>query len=1248
MHSPLHVPATWLSPAELRAAIRAAGLESYRPAFRAGSCDAADLDPRWLPTLAAIQARFPTSDLLGVVDLLVNDTSGVLDKVRPGLTAEIQICYALEEARREVLARQPFALRYRMPTFQALQWMQAAGISKLAELTAGELGLADRAPHRDVDLSHLIAGDYRGAPREMDVFTRELMEVMFAFAARRVRDAAPLPELPGAGPGVLNLRAALITARDGLLVGVTGFSNLLRCGEIQVDLQRLVFSVSSASWRLWHLSGPAGEVRVTLQHVAGGRLVAHGEASGPPPLRALLVAALITRLLRVYLPTLGDLSALEQACQPNPWRQVLAELAEQERALTPDDSASALGWRVRMGGIGVEAVDPVRVTPLKRGDGVRLAGVEGTEAAQLAGADGDEQERIRAWSTARAAAWPRFVYDLAGHRRVFAVPSGASASAWLGPLPVVRRRLRLRLQRDGDSVVFVLPDGGPYWFELRGLADADERDQLRVRLRPDASAIECVRMPQRLYSVFRSLAKVEGRFPREALPDLVARVPMLARDCDLEVDDGVASQVLEPDMRLHLRLERQGHGLRVDAAMVAIPGGAPWAPGVGPEVVYASTGDGLLMSRRRPLEERAAWEQLAVRLAPGAPNDEGVLQLESTEAALAAIAVLRDAPGVTVTWSGRQVRLHRAAAGNLRVSVRSGVDWFAVDGLLRVEGLTVELREALAALRGGAVFIPMRDGEWVELESDLRSVLQAMSRALPVGPDGPQVGPLHTPLLGELEHLGASVEGAAWRELAGRLEEAAALPVEVPEGMSLRPYQEEGFRWMCRLSHWGAGAVLADDMGLGKTVQAIAWLRHHAAHGPALVVCPTSVCSNWLAELERFAPMLDRRLFYGEDRAHALAGLGPGAVVVTTYHVATRELEALQAAGWSALVLDEAHVIKNAASQRSKAILALQAPRRLALTGTPIENHVGELWAVLTAVAPGLLGPLEAFRDRFMVSQQDEARQALAKLIRPFILRRLKRDVATDLPPRTDILVPITLSAGERAFYHNIREAAVREIGSSDVDAPQVRMHVLAALTRLRRAACDPRLIDPGLALPSSKLAALDALLEPLVESGHRVLVFSQFTGLLDRVRAGLEHRGVAYRSLDGSTPAARRGAEIAAFQAGEAPVFLLSLKAGGVGLNLTAADTVIHLDPWWNPAVEDQATDRAHRMGQTQPVTVYRLVTRGTVEEKILALHASKRELANSLLEGTGAAGKLGIEELMELLREAAAVGWEEEGEVG
>jgi SNF2 family DNA or RNA helicase len=405
------------------------------------------------------------------------------------------------------------------------------------------------------------------------------------------------------------------------------------------------------------------------------------------------------------------------------------------------------------------------------------------------------------------------------------------------------------------------------------------------------------------------------------------------------------------------------------------------------------------------------------------------------------------------------------------------------------------------------------------------------------------------------------------------------------------------------------------------------------------VVAPTSVGPNWAAEAARFTPALRPLLYRGPGRERLLATAGPGDLLICSHDVVARDAldaGALSSVAFATLVLDEAQALKNASTRRARAAAGLQAGFRVGLTGTPVENHLGELWSILRIVTPGLLGSAESFQSRFLLPIERDGdvrrRAALARLIRPFMLRRTKLQVAPELPERIDIVRPVELSPAERALYEAARLLAVEAISSLDQKRDR-RFDVLAQLTRLRRLACHPRLVDPTSAVPSSKLAAFLELLGELREEGHRALVFSQFTSHLSLVREALERRKIAYLYLDGQTPATQRPRLVEAFQRGDADLFLISLKAGGTGLNLTAADTVIHLDPWWNPAVEDQASDRAHRIGQTRAVTVARLICRNTIEEAVVALHADKRELADSLLEGADVAGRMSAEQLTSLV---------------
>ena len=434
-------------------------------------------------------------------------------------------------------------------------------------------------------------------------------------------------------------------------------------------------------------------------------------------------------------------------------------------------------------------------------------------------------------------------------------------------------------------------------------------------------------------------------------------------------------------------------------------------------------------------------------------------------------------------------------------------------------------------------------------------------------------------------------------------------------------------------------------MGLGKTVQTLALLVERAPGGPALVVAPTSVVANWAEEARRFAPTLRVRPLIGTAgaRARLLAEPAPFDLYLTTYGVLQNDIDAPAEVPWHSAVLDEAQAIKNPSAKRARAARRLRADFRLVTTGTPIQNNLMDLYSLFAFANPGLLGSTERFRQRFGLPIErdgdEDARARLRRVIAPFVLRRLKSEVIEDLPERTEIALHVELSAEETALYETIRQRAIAEL---DGPAPaegdgQRRIRILAHLTRLRLASCNPRLVlDAGRAAPrSSKLATFAATLEELLANRHKVLVFSQFVTHLKLVEEHLRDAGVAYQYLDGATPAKSRAERIAAFQAGDGDVFLISLKAGGVGLNLTAADYVIHMDPWWNPAVEDQASDRAHRIGQTRPVTIYRLVAKGTIEEQIVDLHHRKRDLADRLLEGADASARLDPDALLALLRQ-------------
>ncbi|MCP4868898.1 MAG: DEAD/DEAH box helicase [Proteobacteria bacterium] len=539
----------------------------------------------------------------------------------------------------------------------------------------------------------------------------------------------------------------------------------------------------------------------------------------------------------------------------------------------------------------------------------------------------------------------------------------------------------------------------------------------------------------------------------------------------------------------------------------------------------------------------------------------------------------------------------------LHVSFRSG-------------GAAVGADRVLEAYHSGSGVVALQGEGWARLPGDWLDEHGSLLAFASSG-SGRHLAPAAAQLL---ESVGAEPPPDL-RDLVDALRDGVP-DLDPPEALEaeLRPYQQDGYRWLQFLAAQGLGGVLADDMGLGKTVQTIASLLADRGHGPSLVVAPTSVLRNWESETARFAPDLAVAVLHGKGRANI--DLGKQDVVITSYALMRLDGDRLAKVRWRTVVLDEAQAIKNADSQTAKAARRLNAERRLALTGTPIENHLRELWSLFEFLNPGFFGTRKRFDERFGTGSP-AAFAALRARVRPFVLRRLKSEVAKDLPPRTETVLRCAMSEPQRAAYEQVRTGAQ---GLTE------RMQVLAALTRLRQAACDAALLPDGPEAPSGKLDVLMDALETVADEGGRALVFSQWTSLLDRVEPRLQGASLDWVRLDGSTR--DRGAVVDQFQAADGPpVFLVSLKAGGTGLNLTAADHVFLLDPWWNPAAEQQAVDRAHRIGQDKPVFVWKLVTADSVEERVLALQARKQAMADAVLEGADAALRLTDDDLAALL---------------
>ncbi len=590
------------------------------------------------------------------------------------------------------------------------------------------------------------------------------------------------------------------------------------------------------------------------------------------------------------------------------------------------------------------------------------------------------------------------------------------------------------------------------------------------------------------------------------------------------------------------------------------------------------------------------------------------------------------------------IRIH--AAHGWESAVRDDVNgWFALDLGITVDGTRVSLLPILLAalsdaprdnaVRREPLYVPLENGSYVAIAPErvaaVLDVLDDVLAAESLAPDGAlRLAPVQSGALAQLDALGTiRWEGAERvRALARGFDMArGAAELRLPRGFvgALRGYQRAGVAWLQALRGAGFGAVLADDMGLGKTVQLLAHLAIERAAGrlgrPVLIVAPTSVVPNWRAEIATFTPELRVVVLTGAERFARLAEIDAADVVLTSYALLQRDAHVFLERDWSLAVLDEAQFVKNPRSKGSQTVRRLSAAQRIALTGTPVENHLDELWSIFAFAVPGLLGESAAFSRHFRTPIERHGstgrRDALVARTRPFMLRRTKDAVALDLPPKTEMVQRVELEGEQRDLYETIRlamHARVREAIERRGFA-RSRIVVLDALLKLRQVCCDPRLLKSAperAPTPSAKLAALFDMLPDLIADGRRVVLFSQFTSMLDLIVPELRARALDFVELRGSTR--DRETPVARFQRGEVPLFLVSLKAGGTGLNLTAADTVIHYDPWWNPAVERQATDRAHRIGQTRPVFVYRLVTMGTVEERILEMQARKAELAESL----------------------------------
>jgi len=979
------------------------------------------------------------------------------------------------------------------------------------------------------------------------------------------------------------------------------------------------------------------------------------------------LAALDATLMALWWTPKPELLAVVTDALNNPrWKRDLDalrhNLATKRRTPQSGEAAWQLAWRLKY-----HAALDVDLIPLKQKQKKDGSWTDGTVARPTELLEDEdaltaaEQRALVALDAAarlpvqqRAELKLKALAALQGHPRVYL--EGKESRL----VPVQGATLGLLLQRNAKGLMRLTPvvQGSNLPLDLDQLTlyvDLDGRRERRVAMMAnDPPRVEVLTLSRAVQTVLDHLHGLNTEFPPEAAQELVELASQLEAVLPVTLPDVIKGTRQEPRPHMTVRLQPKGDvALQVELLCQPLEHGPQLTPGDGAAELHGIK-DGAPVYTRRDMQgeqQRATALANALKLHRNSDDHSTFVNVLEEDAALETLLLAKDLndPNVSMEWLGRPWTLTRGALlKDVRVAVARKRDWFGLEGSLEVDGARVELAVLLDALRNKKRAVPLGNHQFVILGEQLRARLRDVAAGTMGGVDAPHLGPAGALALQALESELQGLQGDRdFKTLMQRVEEARNLQPVVPAALKtvLRDYQKDGFKWMARLAAWGAGAVLADDMGLGKTIQALTLLDHRKNNGPALVVAPTSVCRNWETEARRFAPALRITLHRDvpeKERTTTLAALGPKDVLVTSYGLLIRHAEQLAATTFNTLVLDEAHAVKNPSSRRAAAARGLKAEFKLALTGTPLENHLGELWSLWRVVFPGLFGGWEEFRERFANpierNGDNDRRAALGALCRPFLLRRTKAAVAPELPPRTDVTLTVELTAAERNLYEQARLAAVAKI-SGMVETPEhnKRFEMLSALTRLRLCACHPRLYDEKTQIPASKLARLMELLEELHEEGHRALVFSQFTSLLALVRGALDAQKLPYLYLDGQTPPDQRDTLVQRFQAGGGgDVFLISLKAGGTGLNLTAATYVIHLDPWWNPAVEDQASDRAHRIGQEKPVTVIRLVAQGTVEEQIVSMHQDKRALVAGVLEGTEGAGRLSTKELMELIQTA------------
>ncbi|MGL5785245.1 MAG: SNF2-related protein [Bacteroidales bacterium] len=793
--------------------------------------------------------------------------------------------------------------------------------------------------------------------------------------------------------------------------------------------------------------------------------------------------------------------------------------------------------------------------------------------------------------------------------------------------------------------ISILKKGANYLIESN-VKDAATKDLAFIE-QENNTRIRVMEMTSRQRDIIAMLTEV-GKFPVAAEEKLRELIKILSSEItihsDLITSDEEVTQV-KGDSSIIIQLLPMGSEFKASMYVKPFMTNPPYCiPNQGTKTVMGEIEGIPHQAIRNFSKEKVNLNVVLDALENFLLDENNTILISDAEQCLEFLNIAHSLEQVKIEWpEGVKIKLKGSVGLNgLSVNLKKKGNWFEMIGELKfTDEHTLTLHEILENIdhSGKSRFISLGNEEYFSLSEELQKALSSIrSMSVKETKGALHISEFSAPFIHSIEEGGALLKtDSSYKKLVKRIDDAEKQTVEIPKSLqaSLREYQEDGFRWMTRLNAWGSGACLADDMGLGKTIQAIAMLLKQAPEGPALIVAPASVIQNWQQELMRFAPSLNVAILNTEnDRTQTIRNVADFDIIITTYGLLVSEEEELSAKQWKSIVLDEAHTIKNKETKMSKSAMKLQADFRLLLTGTPVQNHLSEIWNLFQFMNPGMLGSYEHFNKSFIIpieNNNDETkRKELKQLIAPFLLRRTKNEVLNELPGKTEIVIPVELNAKEELIYESLRKKAEEGLMNSETNTVQT----LAEITRLRQAASNVTLVETKHKEQSSKLNTFFDLYGEMLENNHRALVFSQFTSHLALLRKELDKRGIEYLYLDGSTPTSERGKLVKKFQTGNQPLFLISLKAGGLGLNLTAADFVVHMDPWWNPAIEDQASDRAYRIGQKRPVTVYRLIASNTIEEKIIELHRTKKDLADSLLDGTNKSHKLSREDLLNLLR--------------